>query len=601
MKKNKFFFYSIKNVRIIVSKVFVALLLMFYTTAAFPQFWTSHFGDNASNKTVDLMARDGCADFYFFGEAIDINTNISDIYTASFNLDGEQTGSRIYEVYDQASQTHLSVEFKDVLNIPRRDSMPIMNWENGGKIILGKVISGGSYYGNPIILSYNSNGLEAAKIIYSSSVVNFDLLSLSHGIDPHIYFYVGGSIDKYSTTSVLNKLPFRFVSDINLSFFGSSEYFDFYPNGIFAEGYIDEIMYEKDTSLLSDYPFQALIPLKDLTYGNYYLAFFQWYLINQSFSYIDFNNLESTVGNITSLELVKHERKSYFEFKLLLNLTTDYYSDIALILDVNFSPSPSISNEVFYFLNPGFKAKDFVSRNANEIYMTVSFIDGQDKAGLIKLDGTHFIQDLAALSVSSGYVSEELLLVNSISRAANGIITAGVSQDNGFFQDVTVIKSYFNFETPCNLEQFDVQNMEVDLNIEESNYEPFQINLFDDLLEVHQLQSDYSQSCYVECMPNGSNLRPAKTGTKKMSKFSETEFFSIVPNPTQGKLSLNNKKKEFVKTIEVRSLNGRVLKTYNVESKFENYQIDLSDLPKSMYIIHVITNKTSYSYKAIHN
>lgn len=594
MKKTNLIFYSIKNGRINVSKAIGTLLLLFYTTAAFPQFWTSHFGDNTTHKTIDKLSGGICSGgLLFYGESLDESSGISDIYTASFNLDGEQTGSRIYQIFEQNSQTHLSVEYKDHLDVPADTS--VTNWEYGGRIILGRILDVG-YRGAPVLLSYNSIGFEVGKIFQCDSAANSDFVTIIGGKNSISEVYIGGSID---LSGSLRKLPAFIETNIHLGFSSESRlYFNVNSNDI--DGHIDEVFTHDNTSIYQKIP--SLFSMLDLVTSDFYYGYISnLFTTSPVVRYIDFTTVESNFGDILTINLGAFHKIHEHKFKLLINFSTVNYPGISLVVDVDFL-SLTATNE-YIFLSPfPVEGKDLKVRNSSETFVLFEINDGQEKAWIAKLDNTNNLIAQSGLSVSTKYIPESLLLINNVSKPANGIIAGGNSEGNSFLSDVTLIKSYFNFETPCNMEGSGLEVFDIDLQVySEPSYYFYDMLCNDSDVDVNYSQSDYIQSCYEECMPNGSNLRPAKTETKKGSKFSETEFFSIVPNPTQGKLSLNNKKKEFVKTIEVRSLNGRVLKTYNVESKSENYQIDLSDLPKSMYIIQVITNKTSYSYKAIHN
>ncbi len=63
-----------------------------------------------------------------------------------------------------------------------------------------------------------------------------------------------------------------------------------------------------------------------------------------------------------------------------------------------------------------------------------------------------------------------------------------------------------------------------------------------------------------------------------------TEMLSVYPNPASDYIAVNND--ENVKAIEVFSLVGRRVRSFEVERAGEHY--DISDLPNSVYFIHLI-------------
>jgi hypothetical protein len=77
----------------------------------------------------------------------------------------------------------------------------------------------------------------------------------------------------------------------------------------------------------------------------------------------------------------------------------------------------------------------------------------------------------------------------------------------------------------------------------------------------------------------------------------ELEFASIKisPNPVSNFLSIQNPSQELINQIEIWDLSGRLVK----EMKFEQEEIDVSELASGVYVLRVLTNRGSKEVKLV--
>lgn len=76
---------------------------------------------------------------------------------------------------------------------------------------------------------------------------------------------------------------------------------------------------------------------------------------------------------------------------------------------------------------------------------------------------------------------------------------------------------------------------------------------------------------------------------------------SVFPNPSNGVFVLNNTNKLDLESAQVYDMNGRLIKTINLNSNIEKTQIDLKALSNGMYFMKVNSLSTSKTFKLIKN
>jgi len=70
---------------------------------------------------------------------------------------------------------------------------------------------------------------------------------------------------------------------------------------------------------------------------------------------------------------------------------------------------------------------------------------------------------------------------------------------------------------------------------------------------------------------------------------------SIYPNPTSGKLTIDNGELT-IQSIEITDITGKVVKSF---SNFQNSEIDLSNLNSGIYFIKLQTDKQVFTTKIV--
>ncbi len=97
------------------------------------------------------------------------------------------------------------------------------------------------------------------------------------------------------------------------------------------------------------------------------------------------------------------------------------------------------------------------------------------------------------------------------------------------------------------------------------------------------------------------NFRIEETFVHTLEKaVDQSDYLAISPNPSSGRVYINALKQEgfhIIEQIEVRDLDGRLLKSYGRSPV--KFWIDLDDLPNGIYLINVKTNFKSQNFKVV--
>ena len=88
----------------------------------------------------------------------------------------------------------------------------------------------------------------------------------------------------------------------------------------------------------------------------------------------------------------------------------------------------------------------------------------------------------------------------------------------------------------------------------------------------------------ILCVIQLATFAQTQNFERKNVATANSELISVYPNPSSDYISLNND--ENVKSIEIYSLVGRHVRSFNVEHTGERY--DISDLQNSVYFVHII-------------
>ncbi|WP_353149489.1 T9SS type A sorting domain-containing protein [Flavobacterium sp.] len=71
---------------------------------------------------------------------------------------------------------------------------------------------------------------------------------------------------------------------------------------------------------------------------------------------------------------------------------------------------------------------------------------------------------------------------------------------------------------------------------------------------------------------------------------------SIYPNPSKGNFTITTK--TFLKSVDVYSINGALIKSYKVEDSSENVEFNISDLPSGVYLLE-LKNDSEKTWKKV--
>ena len=74
--------------------------------------------------------------------------------------------------------------------------------------------------------------------------------------------------------------------------------------------------------------------------------------------------------------------------------------------------------------------------------------------------------------------------------------------------------------------------------------------------------------------------------------------FSIFPNPNTGLFTIQNGTEDYI-TVVIHSQQGNLISSYNVSPG--NNPVDIQDLPKGIYLIKFVSNKTTTMQRIIKN
>lgn len=99
-----------------------------------------------------------------------------------------------------------------------------------------------------------------------------------------------------------------------------------------------------------------------------------------------------------------------------------------------------------------------------------------------------------------------------------------------------------------------------------------------------------------DTLDNNIALNWIATGSALENKvFTNDDFFTIIPNPTENNINIESKQN--IDLIEIFDVNGRIIKSINTDAT--NYKVDISSLLTGEYIIKVTSDRKSSTKKII--
>ena len=80
-------------------------------------------------------------------------------------------------------------------------------------------------------------------------------------------------------------------------------------------------------------------------------------------------------------------------------------------------------------------------------------------------------------------------------------------------------------------------------------------------------------------------------GVLSVDEFGIDNVITLYPNPSQGQLTLRNRSTAVLDGVSLYDVNGRLIKTFNVQNAGVEVQFDLNDLASGMYFVQIITDQ----------
>ena len=71
---------------------------------------------------------------------------------------------------------------------------------------------------------------------------------------------------------------------------------------------------------------------------------------------------------------------------------------------------------------------------------------------------------------------------------------------------------------------------------------------------------------------------------------------TVYPNPSNGNFTITTK--TFLKSVDVYTINGALIKSYKVDDSSENVEFNISDLPSGVYLLE-LKNDSEKTWKKV--